>query len=196
MVEKHEMILDAEEAFARQVALGVIVTAPQSVWHYIIPFMFIFDFLRRGTTIQRFTQHFMFPRKLAIHAAQDILNGEERTERLFAIGPEIERWLNPLNLYTRAIHEKQIEVIGLLAEHYLRLLEADGDTYIALIKNGYGNRQKYEAYLIQLATAEEGLDRAIIENMGQNDKLREKLSAEREQVKRLSEKRVDLVFSK
>jgi hypothetical protein len=196
MVEKYEMILDAEEAFARQVALGVIVTTPQSVWSYLIPFMFIFDFLRRGTTIRRFTQHFMFPRKLTIHAAQDILTGEERAKRLSAIGPEIEGWLNPLSLYSTAIYEKQMEVIDLLAEHYLKLLEADGDTYIALIKNSYGNRQKYEAYLSQMATAEEELDRAIIEKLGQNEKLREKLSAERQQVKRLSEKRADLVFSK
>jgi hypothetical protein len=62
-MEKYEMILFAEEALARQVALGVIVTSPLTVWHYLIPFMFIFDFLRRNTILRRYAKHFLFPAK-------------------------------------------------------------------------------------------------------------------------------------
>jgi len=190
------MITTAEEAFARQVALGVIVTMPQSVWHYLIPFMFVFDFLRRNATIRHYTEHFMFPRKLAIDAAQDILHGEEEMARLAKIDPEIAVWLGRLKLYSEAIHQRQKEVVKLLAEHYLKLLKADGENYNALIRNGYDIRQNYETFLSRLAAVEEELDRAIIEKLGESEKLQEKILAERRQVNRLSEKRSDQIFQK
>lgn len=194
MGKKYDMILAAEEAFARQVALGVIVTTPQSVWHYLIPFMFVLDFLRRNATIRHYTKHFMFPRKLAIDAARDILEGEERAKRLSEIDPVLEAWLNNLNLYSLAIHKKQKEVVHLVVEHYLKLLKAGGESYSALVRSGYDNRQSYEAYLSGIAKAEEELDRAIIEKLGESEKLRVKILAERRQVKRLNEKKVDQIY--
>ncbi|KPK26417.1 MAG: hypothetical protein AMK69_12135 [Nitrospira bacterium SG8_3] len=196
MANKYDMILAAEEAFARQVALGVIVTTPQSAFHYLIPFMFIFDFLRRTATIRHYSRHFLFPRRLALDAAQDILGGEDRRERLSAIEPQIQAWLNGLKLRSSAVQQKQMDVIHLLVDHYMNLLQVNGDTYNALILNGYDNRQNYEAHLSRLAAEEEGLDRAIFEELGQDEKLRQKLRSEREQVKRLSEKGMDRIFQK
>ena len=194
MNNKYDMILAAEEAFARQVALGVIVTMPQSAFHYMIPFMFIFDFLKRSVTVRHYTRHFLVPRRLALDAAKYILEGYDRTKRLSEIEPQIKAWLNGLKLYSPAVQEKQMDVIHLLVEHYMKLLRVNGDTYNALIRNGYDNRQNYEAHLSQLTAQEEGLDRAILEELGQNEKLRQKLRAEREQVKRLSGKRIDQIF--
>ena len=194
MLEKVDKILAAEEAFARRVALGVLVTAPQSVFHALIPFMFIFDFLRRGAVIRRYTGFFMFPRKLAVRAALDIIEGDKKARRLSHIEPEIETWLNTLKLYSSGVHRKQMEIVELLVENYLKLLEADGETYHALMKTAYDNRQNYEAYLRRLASVEEELDKAIIETLGDTEKLRQKIEAEREQVKRLSDKLVDEIF--
>jgi len=196
MANKYDMILAAEEAFARQVALGVIVTTPQSAFHYLIPFMFIFDFLRRTATIRHYSRHFLFPRRLALDAAQDILGGEDRRERLSAIEPQIQAWLNGLKLRSSAVQQKQMDVIHLLVDHYMNLLQVNGDTYNALILNGYDNRQNYEAHLSQLTAEEEGLDRAILDELGQDEKLKQKLRAERGQVKRLSEKGMDRIFQK
>ena len=36
-MEKYTIIVNAEEQFAREVTLGVIVTRPLTVWHSIIP---------------------------------------------------------------------------------------------------------------------------------------------------------------
>lgn len=194
MANTRDIILAAEEAFARQVALGVIVTTPQSAFHYLIPFMFIFDFLRRTATIRHYSKHFLFPRRLALDAAQDILGGEDRSKRLSAIEPQIKAWLNALKLHSSAVQQKQMDVIHVLVEHYMKLLQVNGDKYNALVRNGYDNRQNYEAHLSHLAAEEEALDRAILEELGHNEKLRQKLHAEREQVKRLSEKRMDQIF--
>lgn len=194
MQNKHNTILAAEEAFARQVALSVIVTTPQSAFHYIIPFMFVFDFLRRTATIRHYTRHFLFPRRLALDAAQDILGGEERTKRLSEIELQIKAWLNGLKLYSSAVQQKQMDVIHLLVEHYTKLLQVNGDTYNALVRNRYDNRQNYEAYLRRLAAAEEELDGAVMEELGEDEKLRRRMEAERRQVERLSEKRMDQIF--
>jgi len=194
MVEKVDKILAAEEAFARRVALGVLVTAPQSVFHTLIPFMFIFDFLKRGTVMRRYTGYFMFPRKLAVRAALDILEGDSKTKRLSDIEPEIETWLKTLKLNSSGVHRKQMEIVQMFVENYLKLLEADGETYQALVKTAYDNRHNYEAYLRRLASVEEELDKAIIETLGDSEKLRQKIEAEREQVKRMSDKLVDEIF--
>jgi hypothetical protein len=194
MVEKYDLILSAEKSFAGEVALGVIVGTPQSAWHYLIPFMFVFDFLRRRTAIRRYTLHFMFPRELALNAAQDILGGKDRADRLYQIETEIQAWLYDLDLLSPAILKSQKEGLHLLVEHYSKLLAAEGSTYDALIGNGYGNRKNFQAHLRRFAILEEELDRAIIEKLGESERLREKLLAERQQVKRLSEKKVDQIF--
>ena len=76
-MEKYDLILAAEEQFAREVTLGVIVQRPLTVWQYLIPGMFIIDFLRRGSAIRQYTRHFMYPRKLAIDTAQATIQGQD-----------------------------------------------------------------------------------------------------------------------
>ena len=78
-MDKFDILLNAEEQFAREVTLGVLYLRPLSVWHYLIPGMFIIDFLRRGSAIRKYTETFMFPRKLALSAARDLCGGKSRT---------------------------------------------------------------------------------------------------------------------
>jgi len=192
--DKYDIILASEEAFARRVALGVIVSTPQSVFHYLIPFMFVMDFLRRNATIKNYTKHFMFPRKLAIDAARDIFGGEERTRRLSEIGPQVEAWLGELKLPSQSIHGIQMEIISLLVDHYVSLLKAQGDTIHALIRNAYGSRYRYQDFLNRYLSKEKELDQAILHYLGDSEKLREKLVLERRQIRRLSDRQIDRIF--
>lgn len=194
MKNKYDMILAAEQAFARQIALGVIVTTPQSVWHYLIPFMFMFDFLRRGTTIRRYTEHFMFPRKLAIDAAQDLIEAGDKEERVSRIREEIRVWLDNLHLYSQTLQETQMKVVTSLMNHYGKLFQTDGDTYHELVRNAYMDRDNYKAYLAQLTALEKEVDRAILEKLGETEKLREKIFAEQDQLQRMRQKRVNEIF--
>jgi len=193
MIKKNDMILDAEEAFARQVALGVIVTSPLTVWHTLIPFMFIFDFLRRGNIIRSYTRHFIFPRKLAIDAAQDIIEGEDRKERLLRVEKDIKAWLNALDLYSQTLHDAQLEVVHFLVDHYTKLLQANGDTYNDLVRNVYVNQHSYTAHLAQLTSLEKEVDRAL-EKLRKIGKLREKILAEQQQLEKMRQKRVKQIF--
>jgi len=181
-MNNYELILAAEKQFAREVTLGVIVQQPLSVWHYLIPGMFIFDFLRRNTAISRYTKHFMFPRQLAIDAAQNLMQGYEASSVNSRIAAEIENWLNSLNINSLQLARAQQRAIDLLIGHYSKLLRAEGNSHIELIENAYGSREAYEAHVRELTTAEAEIDRAIIEKMGNDEKLKEKLQLEAQQV--------------
>ena len=141
-MENYKMILAAEEKMAREVTLGVIVTRPLTVWHYIIPGMFIIDFLRRGSALRKYTETFMFPRRQAIDAAQAIVQGEEKATLFSRIENETRAWLNSLELYTPGLLQAQLAEIELLVDHYVKLLKEDGYSLYALIKKAYQSRNE------------------------------------------------------
>jgi hypothetical protein len=194
MSDQYELILSAEESLARQVALGVIVMQPLTVWHYLIPFMFIYDFLRRTVTIRRYSQHFMFPRRLAVDAARDILRGEAREEKRIRVGDDTKGWLHSLDLYSDALYEAQMKMIDFLVDHYAKLLQVEGNTYDALVRNAYTSGVDYEAHLSLLTSVEKDVDRAIMERLGETEKLREKILAEQTQLERMRQKDMERIF--
>ena len=106
----------------------------------------------------------------------------------------VKEWLNSLKLYSGDLQRHQVEVVKLLIDHYGKLLDSEGDNYYSLVKNAYYTQQNYEAYLSQLAAAEQEVDRAIIETLGDSEVLREKLVAEQRQVERMRKKNVELIF--
>ncbi len=193
-MDRHHMIVAAEEQFAREVTLGVIVQRPMTVWHYIIPGMFIIDYLRRGSAISQYTKHFMFPRKLALDAARALLEEQDKTTVTSQIEDDISTWLNSLNLYSQELLHAQTVVVDLLMDHYLKLLKTDGDTYLFLIKNAYKNRGNYKALIDGLTSAEEIVDGKIIEKIGKNKNLKEKLLAEQQQVAKRRQNIMDEIF--
>jgi len=190
------LVLDGEESFARAVALGIIVKRPPSAWHFLLPGMFLFDFLRRSSETRRYSDLFLFPRKLALKGALNILNGEDRREILSQIEDNIKHWLVSLNLYSERLHRKHMNVIDLLVDHYSRLLRAEGNDYPGLIKDAYQARESYEAYLHRLSTAEQEVDQAIAEIRGETREIMERLRVERVQVGELRTKEVNQVFSR
>lgn len=195
MESKYDKILSSEESFAREVALGVSITKPMTVWHYLIPGMFIIDFLKRGSAIKRYSHHFMYPRKLALDAAQTITQGEQKSQRLLEAEQEIKTWLNSLNLYSEDLLRSQMTTVDLLVDHYERLLKAEGESYYSLIENAYTNRANYEAFLSRLTSAENKVDQAIIETLGETENLRVRLAAEKVQVEKQRKKHIDRAFS-
>jgi hypothetical protein len=193
-MDKYDIILSDEKQFAREVTLGVIVQQPLTSWHYLMPGMFIVDYLRRTTAISRYTKYFMFPRRLAIDAARDLLKGYEIAAVNSRITVEIDRWLNSLNLYSPQLAEVQQRAVDLLTTHYRKLLNAEGNSHYELIENAYASREAYEAHVRELVLVEADIDRVIIEKMGQNEKLKEKLQLEARQVEIGRKKILENIF--
>jgi ABC-type transporter lipoprotein component MlaA len=82
-----------------------------------------------------------------------------------------------------------MKVVTQLMDHYTRLLQTEGDTYYDLVRNAYMSQRDYQVFLSQLKAFEQEVDRAIIERLGETEKLREKLLAEEEQLERMRKKK-------
>ena len=193
-MEKPKMILMAEEKLAREVTLGVIVTRPLTVWHYIIPGMFIIDFLRRGSALKKYTEHFLFPRKRALDAAQALARGQSEADVFEHVENETRAWLNSLDLYTPGLLQAQVAAIQVLSAHYGKLLKEEGYSVYALIKAAYQTRENLQAFFDQLTAAEAEVDRELLAKMGADEKLKEKILAEQKQLEERRAKMIEEVF--
>ena len=172
-MNKYDIIVNAEQQFAREVTLGVIVTRPLTVWHTIIPGFFIIDFLRRGSAIRQYTKYFMFPRKIALDAALAKMQGENKDAEGIDLADSIGIWLESLKLYSPDLVKAHVELIEILTAHYLKLLNADGDTFNLLVEHTYQNTENFKQFIEVITPAENEVDRLVIEQLGGNEKVKE-----------------------
>ncbi len=193
-MDKYDIIINAEQQFAREVSLGVIYLRPPSVWHYVIPGMFVIDFLRRGSTIRKYTETFLFPRKLALQAARDLSGDNTKASTAPYRETEIKNWLAALKLDSQDLVLAQTETVDLLIDHYVKLLQAEGENYYDLIQNAYSSHKNFEAHLRQITAAENKVDRAILAKVGDNQAVKEKLRLEAQQVEHRRRKILEDIF--
>lgn len=193
-MDKYNIIIDAEQQFTREVALRVIYLRPPSAWYYLIPGMFIFDFLRRGSAIRKYTETFMFPRKLALEAASSLSADQTRSTVDSHLESEIKNWLIAHRLESPDLVLAQKETVDLLMDHYAKLLQAEGENYDDLIQNAYSTRENFEAHIQQIAAAENKVDQAILARVGENPAVKEKLQLEAQQVENRRRKILEDIF--
>ncbi|MGD8725938.1 MAG: NF038143 family protein, partial [Desulfobacterales bacterium] len=167
---------------------------PPSAWYYLIPGMFLIDFLRRGSTIRKYTETFMFPRKLALESARRLSAGETRAAIDAHLEGEIKRWLVAHRLDSRDLVQAQKETIDLLMDHYVKLFQAEGESYYDFIEHAYASRENFETHLQQIAAAENKVDLAILAKVGDNPAVREKLQLEAQQVENRRRKILEDIF--
>ena len=193
-MENYNLILSAEEQFAREVTLGAIVARPPSAFFYLIPGMFIIDYLRRGSAIRKYAKHFMFPRKLAIDAARAIIQGEDEASVRSHLEKDTGAWLSALNLYSEELLKAHLALLDVLNEHYAALLKAEGDSYYLLVGAAYRNSENLQSCLENITTAENEVDRQVIEQLGGNEKIKDKILIEQHQLAKRRDKLLDAVF--
>jgi hypothetical protein len=193
-MDKYDIIVEAEQQFAREVTLGVIVTRPLTVWYTIIPGFFIIDFLRRGSAIRQYTKHFMFPRKLAMDTAVAEMQAENKEPLGSDPADNIRIWLESLKLYSPVLVKAHVKLIEVLAAHYLKLLNAEGDIINLLIEHAYQNSENFKQFIETISSAENEVDLQVVEQLGDNEKVKEKILAEQQQIAKRRQKILDEVF--
>ena len=192
--QKKALVLDGEESFARAVALGVIVKRPPSAWHFLLPGMFLFDFLRRSSETKRYSELFLFPRKLALDGAFDLLKAEDRKRVFSRLEEGIRGWLISLKLDSERLLRAHMGQVTLLVDHYIKLLQTEEESYHGLIQRAYSTREHYETFLTQLSAAEREIDQALAEFHGESAAIWQRLRAEQAQVEELRKKEIKLIF--
>jgi hypothetical protein len=193
-LKNYQVALSAEESFSRSVALGLWMRRPLTAWHFLLPGMFLWDILRRRRAIQQYSTLFLFPRKLALDAARQMIEGEERDGLLSRAENKIQEWLSGQKVYSPRILRGHMEQIRILLDHYSRLLQAEGESYSRLIRNTHGTRENYEGYLARLSAAEGEVDQALAEIQGGTAESWDRLRGEQVQVAQLRKKEVDRIF--
>ena len=193
-MDKYDIIVNAEQQFAREVTLGVIVTRPLTAWHYLIPGFFIIDFLRRGSAIRQYTKHFMFPRILALDVAAAKSQAPTEDPKGSDSADKVRRWLESLNLHSPELLRAHMALIDVLAAHYLKLLNAEGDSINHLIEHAYPDRDRFKQFVKAITTVENEVDRQITERLGGNERVQDKILAEQQQIAKRRQKILNEVF--
>lgn len=194
MKRKYNHILKAEESFARRVALGVITKRPIKPLFQLIPGMFIFDFLKRNREIRKYSQYYLPPRKLALDMARDIVIDENKDETLQDVEEKIRVWLETQGLYDSNTNRSLIAVVHCLVEHYIKLIQANGESYNDLVKNAYGLQGNYEIYLDQLASLEKEFSLAVSKKLGDMNDIYNKLITEHEEADNQRKREIEPIF--
>jgi hypothetical protein len=165
---KYENILGQEKSLARTVASAVIGQNPVAVWDVLIPIVFLFSFLKYKRTRETFALNFLFTKKLALEAAFDMIKkGETKEAAMARIKDKTSHLLasDKKGIYSVKIRQKQMREIDLLIDHYHKILNAEGKAFLSLVKNGYGSRENYAAFLKQLEQAEREVNRAATQTL-------------------------------
>jgi hypothetical protein len=160
-MQQFELIMKSEELFAREVALSVVVTRPLKSWLYLIPGMFIVDFLRRQRSIRQYTNYYMFPRKMALYAAKAAIEGADSEKIRAQIGSELESWIASEGDVRKDLVDLHMRVIEILITHYQKLLAAEGTTYVHLLRGAYKDKVALEMVLNRLNEMERDKDRCM-----------------------------------
>jgi hypothetical protein len=160
---KHENILSQERSLAKAVASAVIESRPPTVWEITIPILFILNLFRFKRSKEIFALNFLFTKNLALEAAfYMIRQGQDKEEAVVRIKEKTREILASDNkeIYSQKIRQKQLKEMGLLIDHYLKLLEAEGKDYASMVKNAYHTRENYSAFLARLKQAEKEVNTA------------------------------------
>ncbi len=195
---KYNLILAQERSLAKAVAAELIEPNPISAWEVMIPFIFIYNILRFKRAREVFTLNFMFTKKLALEAALDMIKkGQKKSEAMTEIESKTNNLLvsDKKGVYSERIRQKQLKEIDLLTDHYLKLLEAEGKDYGALVKNAYKTRENYTIFLNQLKKAEKEVNRAALQTLDKSEIAHEITSGMEKAVDRMRQAEAEKVFA-
>jgi len=169
---KYNIIHSQERRLAKAIARSVVKMPDITVWAFMIPFIFVFIFLRYKRASETFVLNFLFTKKLALDAALEIMkNDQSRQDVLARIEEKTSNILaaDKQGVYSDRIRRQQMNEINLLLDHYLKLLDAQGNNYQSLVKDAYQTQDNYTAFLRELTLAEKAVNRVAIQTVGRGE---------------------------
>lgn len=148
LLQKKETILQRELVFANAVGAAVFEKPSVSFWMILIPILFLYFIYRMQrfkSGRMKFDEEFMATRRRAMDAA---LNAVETNSR-----PDVDEVVRASGL-PAPLQESYGAWVRTLAEHYMDLLSADGQSFESLVRAAYRNRTDCLLILNRLTTAE------------------------------------------
>ena len=153
-----QIIWKHEVSQADKIARGLIKAAKVDAnWTvFLVPSRTI-AYLRSKRILRLTRKKLLFTKKLAFNAAKDIYRGKDRAHEMGLIVLKTRKLLEKekKGLYTEKVRSSQMNEIEWLMDHYLRLLNSDGESYENNVKGAYSTKNKYLSFLNRLIKLEE-----------------------------------------
>ena len=186
-----QLILENEQALARQLA-GLVLEKPvPPIWMIFIPIFFVFHAWRiKGYAkgLDDFVDQFLVSRRRALEeATESIRTGNE---------VDFEAWLNKATDLQPPAKPLYRQWMTLLVEQYRTLLTAHGDSYPALVRSGYQKKTTYLLFRNQLSRAEHAYSLALLPQIeGESEVLQDVLERMNHSLIDLHRQESDRIFS-
>jgi hypothetical protein len=160
LAQKKEIILQRELAFANAIGAALFEKPMVSFWMVLIPILFVYFIYRMQrfkSGRMKFDEEFMTTRRRAMDAA---LHAVETNGR-----PDMDEVARNSNL-PATLQKPYVSWVNALAEYYMDLLSAGGDSFESLVRAAYRNRTNYLLILNRLNTVEKEFYKALEPHMG------------------------------
>lgn len=165
MEEKKRRIFDHEEKMARLLALRVLDKPEPPIWASFVPMIFVFyaqKLKQYSQGLDDFVDNYLVSRRHAMEAAVAAKAGNSSVDarQLLKIAGDMPPAARPLYLAW----------VTRLTDHYMVLLDAEGDSHEELVRNGFKNRSTYLASWASLNDAERAFNLALLPDVeGESD---------------------------
>lgn len=134
-----------------------------------MPVFLIFNFVKTKGDTDFLAKNFLFTKEMALNAALDILkNQRSKEDALQGIKEQTDNLIqiDEHGLYSEEIQQSQHREIDFLIDHYVRLLNAQGKDYQALVKSAYANRDEFSGFIQELIKLEKQVNIAALNTLG------------------------------
>jgi hypothetical protein len=160
LAQKKDIIMQRELAFANAIGAAVFEKPRVSFWMMLIPLLFLYFIYRMQgykSGRMKFDEEFMTTRRRAMDAAVLAVETNGR--------PDIDEVTRRSGL-PAPLQEPYISWVKTLAEYYMDLLSASGESFNALVRAAYRNRTDYLLILNRLTTVEREFYSALRPHLG------------------------------
>lgn len=161
---KKKEILAHERRFAFKLGEHVLEKPKMNIWMILIPIIIVYHMFRFQKYVDgknKFAQNYLKTREQALESAGSAV-AEGKAKDVNSITAQI-----PLPAGARGPYS---HLLSVLADHYVALLQADGETIDALLRRAYRSRTDYLLFFNQLSQAEKSLNAALRPHLDQEHK--------------------------
>ena len=123
-----------------------------------------------------------------------LMQGEKKESICVKLKDNIRIRLESLKLYSPDLAGAHVVLMEILTAHYRKLLDAEGNTFSLLLEHAYQHRNDLNQFIETITSAENEVDRQVIEQLGGEEKVKDKILAEQQQIAKRRQKILEEVF--
>lgn len=141
-------------------------------WPRLLSPSLLIDLLRFRKIRSLTRKNLLFTKKLAFDASKEIFQGRDRALETGSVDMKTRQVLSRegKGFYTEKIRRRQLQEVEVLIDHYLGLLNSDGNNYEEMVKAAYPSRKEYLSFIQRLEEKEREVIQAALATVRKGSK--------------------------